>query len=211
MNDFYATLTGELFYLWIVLNASTYQSEGVSTLHQEEKWRYVIYFESQERFGNVFIWNNNVVEEQIYQKSNGNSVFYLHFEMDNIGQCRYLFQEFYRNLKKRTVSRPYRALICCSGGLTSCLFSTQLQELADLKKYNIRIDATAFTRLKENFENYDMILLAPQIAHYKARILSKIPKSIPIHRIDPTAYATMSLDSTFDMICQGAKVKGLLE
>lgn len=211
MNDFYVTLTGEIFYLWITLNAPSYDVDGVSVLYQEEKWRYVIYFESQERFGNVFIWNNNVVEEQIYNKSDGSSIFYLHFEIDNIGQCRYLFLEFYRSLKKRTLDRRYRALVCCSGGLTSCLFSTRLQELADLKHYNLRIDATAFTRLKEKYETYDMILLAPQVAHYKARILNKIPKSIPIHRIDPTAYATMSLDSTFDLICTGAKSKGLLE
>ncbi|CVH77540.1 hypothetical protein BN3662_02251 [Clostridiales bacterium CHKCI006] len=71
MNDFYVALTGEIFYLWITLNAPSYDVDGVSVLYQEEQWRYVIYFESQERFGNVFIWNNNVVEEQIYNKSDG--------------------------------------------------------------------------------------------------------------------------------------------
>ena len=55
MNDFYVALTGEIFYLWITLNAPSYDVDGVSVLYQEEKWRYVIYFESQERFGNVFI------------------------------------------------------------------------------------------------------------------------------------------------------------
>ena len=210
MNDFYASLTGTLFYRWILLNKNEYEKHHVETLVKEESDRKIVFFESEEKFGRVTIWDNNVVEEQLYRKKDGSSAFYLHFEIADIGQCRYLFLEFYHCLVKRSEGRRFRVLICCTGGLTSCLYAAKLQELADLKRYNIRIDATAFSYLEERYDSYDLIFLAPQVAHKAAQVKQQVPKEIPVRNINPTDYATLDLDYTFNQICDLATVKGLL-
>lgn len=210
MNDFYQSITGLLFYQWLLLNREEYKKHHVETLIKEDIDCKVIFFESEEKFGRVTIWDTNVVEEQLYRKKDGSSAFYLHFEIANIGQCRYLFLEFYHCLVKRSAGRRFRVLVCCTGGLTSCLYAAKLQELADLKRYNIRIDATAFTYLKDRYDDYDLIFLAPQVAHQAAQVKMAVPKDLPVRNINPTDYATLDLDYTFNQICDLATAKGLL-
>lgn len=211
MNDFYQSLTGTLFYRWVLLNREEYKKNHVETLVKEDIDCKIIYFESEEKFGRLTIWDSNVVEEQLYRKRDGSAAFYLHFEIANIGQCRYLFVEFYHCLIKRSSLRRFRVLVCCTGGLTSCLYAAKLQELADLKRYNIRIDATAFTYLSKRYESYDLIFLAPQVAHMMAQVRREIPKEIPVEKINATDYATLDLDDTFTQICHLASEKGLLQ
>lgn len=210
MNDFYHSLVTLLFYRWIVVNQNEYKKHHVDILVKEDYDSYVVFFESEEKFGRVIIWFHDVIELQLYKKSDGEGCFYLHFEVNNIGQCQYLFREFYHSLVKRTSGRRYRVLVCCTGGLTSCLFAAKLQELVDLKRYNIYLEATAFAYLEEKYDTYDLILLAPQVGHYAPVILRNITKNIPVKLINPTEYATLRLDYTFDMICDFANRVGLL-
>lgn len=210
MNEFYHTLTRTFFYHWILLNKERYQKHHVQLLAKEDYHSHVLFFESEDKFGMITIWDNDVVEEQLYRKNDGSSVFYLHFEIANIGQCRYLFLEFYHCLVKKTSGRRFQVLICCTGGLTSCLYAAKLQELADLKRYNIHIDATAFVYLPKRYEDYDLIFLAPQVAHKMAQVRIEVPIEIPIRNINPTDYATLDLDYTFHQICDLANDKGLL-
>jgi len=90
------------------------------------------------------------------------------------------------------------------------LFASRLQELVDLKRYNIQLDSTAYCYLNESYDAYDLILMAPQVAHQAAYLLQKINKKIPVKNINPTEYATLSLDYTFDLICEFATRAGLL-
>lgn len=210
MNEFYYPLTQTLFYHWVVLNKKEYAKHHVDILIKEDIDSHIIFFESEEKFGRVIIWFHDVIELQLYRKSNGEPCFYLHFEIVDIGQCMRLFREFYHCLVKRTSGRRYRVLVCCTGGLTSCLFSSKLQELVDLKRYNIQLDATAFCYLEERYDSYDLILLAPQVAHHAPMILRQLTKKIPVKNIDPMEYATLNLDYTFDLICDFATRAGLL-
>lgn len=211
MNGFYDNLNGLLFYEWIVLNKKEYEKHHVQILCRDDKECRIIFFESEEKFGKVTLWpENNVVEEQLFRKKDGSSAFYLHFEIANLGQCRYLFLEFYHCLVKRNSGKKFQVLICCTGGLTSCLYAAKLQELADLKRYNIHIDATAFVYLPKRYTHYDLIFLAPQVAHQAAKVRLEVPKKIPVKNINPTDYATLDLNYTFNQICDLATAKGLL-
>lgn len=210
MNDFYKNLNVLLFYRWVVLNKQEYKKHHVEILVKEDYDSYIIFFENEEKFGRVIIWFHEVIELQLFRKEDGESSFYLHFEMVDLGQCQRLFRDFYHCLVKRSAGRRYRVLVCCTGGLTSCLFAARLQELVDLKRYNVYLAATAYCYLKEKYDNYDMILLAPQVAHHTPMILRNISKNIPVKNISAIDYATLSLDYTFDMICDYANRAGLL-
>lgn len=210
MNEFYKTLNHLLFYHWIVGNHESYKKHHVDILVKEDYDSYVVFFEVQDKFARVIIWFDDVVELQIFEKDGGKSIFYLHFEIFNIGQCVHLFREFYYSLVKKGPGRRYKVLVCCTGGLTSCLYSAKLQELVDLKRYNIHLDATAYCYLEEQYNDYDLILLAPQVAHYAPKIMRMITRHIPVKNINPTEYATLNLNYTFDLICEYANRAGLL-
>lgn len=210
MNDFYYSLNGLLMYRWIVTNRKEYEKHFVKTLIKEDVDSYIIYFETEDKFARAIIWFHDVIELQIFKKEDGESCFYLHFEIFDLGQCVRLYRDFYHCLVKQGPGRRYRVLVCCTGGLTSCLFSTKLQELVDLKRYNIQLDATAYCYLQERYDHYDLILLAPQVAHHAPMILRELTKQIPVKNINPIEYATLNLDYTFDTICDFATRAGLL-
>lgn len=210
MNEFYHSLDGTFFYRWVVLNEKEYKKHNIDILVKEDYDSHIIFFESEEKFGRVIVWFHDVIELQLFRKEDGSSCFYLHFEINNIGQCQYLFREFYHCLVKRTSGRRFRVLVCCTGGLTSCLFAAKLQELVDLKRYNIHLDATAYCYLKERYDTYDLILMAPQVAHHVPVILRNITRNIPVKNINAMEYATLNLDYTFDLICDFATRIGLL-
>lgn len=210
MDEFYLSLTKEFFYQWLVLNEDKYKNHHVQILVTPDFKSRVVYFESDDKFGRVIIWDNNIIEEQLFNKKDGASVFYLHFEIDNIGQCHYLFNEFYQCLIKKSSGRRFKVLVCCSGGFTSSLFAAKLQELVEIKSYNIKVESVAYAYLPNQLKDYDMVFLAPQVAHQASKLKKAIEKDIPVRRINPTEYATLSLDYTFHQMCDQAIVKGLL-
>ncbi len=210
MNEFYYPLIKYLFYRWILLNQKEYEKHDVKTLIKEDVDSYVIFFESEDKFGRIIIWFADVVELELFNKETGEKCFYLHFEIANIGQCVYLFRQFYYCLTKQITGRRYRVLVCCTGGLTSSLFSSRLQELVSIKRYNIQLEASAYCYLEEQYEDYDLILLAPQLSHYAPKIQYQIKNKIPVKNINPMEYATLSLDYTFDLICEFAARAWLL-
>lgn len=210
MDAFYHSLTKDLFYRWIVLNEENYKIHHVQILVTTDFKSRVIYFESEDKFGRVIVWDNDLIEEQLFRKKDGSSAFYLHFEIDNIGQCRYLFNEFFQCLIKKSSSRRFKVLVCCSGGFTSSLFAAKLQELVEIKSYNIRVESVAYSYLPERLKEYDMVFLAPQVAHQAAKVKKSVSNDIPVRRINPTEYATLSLDYTFHQMCDQAIIQGLL-
>lgn len=210
MDEFYHSLTKELFYRWIILNEEEYKKHHVQILKAEEFKSRVVYFESEDKFGRIIIWDNNLIEEQLFRKKDGSSAFYLHFEIACIGQCRYLFNEFYQCLIKKSSGRRFKVLICCSGGFTSSLFASKLQELVEIKSYNIRVESVAFSYLSDHLSTYDMVFLAPQVAHQLASVKKYVSNDIPVRKINPTEYATLSLDYTFYQMCDQAIAKGML-
>lgn len=210
MDEFYYSLTKEIFYQWIVLNENEYKKHHVQILVTTDFKSRVIYFESKDKFGRVIVWDNNLIEEQLFKKADGTSVFYLHFEINHIGQCRYLFNEFYQCLIRKSSGSRFKVLVCCSGGFTSSLFAAKLQELVEIKSYNIKVESVAFSYLPSHLGGYDMVFLAPQVAHQAAKVKQFISKDIPVRRINPTEYATLSLDYTFHQMCDRAIAKGML-
>ena len=202
----------ELFYLYMICNENDYlKNDGIKILKTQNKWEKQVYFEASERFGVVSIWNNHVVEQQVYSKKDGCTLFYLHYELVSMQQFRSLFKDFYKNLKEKVPPKPYKALILCSGGLSSSLYATRLETLAKLKQYPIQIDACALMYFDDVFNKYDVILLAPQVSHKQIEIMNKVNHEIPIYRIPATVYGTMSLDATLDLLVSLAKKKNIIE
>lgn len=191
LEEFYQNIYLDVFFRYIVLNKKQYQFDNITcTVLEDDSLHKVIYFGLPDVYGRVTIWSNAIIEEEIFKKDDEELLFYLHYKMVNIAQCRNLFHEFYTALKSQSILPPRKILLCCSGGLTTSFFAQKMQELITLEKLNFQVDAVGFHQLQKYYRNYDSIYLAPQIAYLEPNAMNITNKEVPIHCIAPVMYAT---------------------
>lgn len=190
-EEFYQNIYLDVFFLYIILNKKQYELDNIKcTILENDDLHRVIYFDLPEIYGRVTIWNTAIIEEEIFRKDNDELLFYLHYKMATIAQCHTLFNEFYQSLKSQSVIPPRKILLCCSGGLTTSLFAQKLQELINLEKLNIQVDAIGFHQLQKYYRNYDSIYLAPQIAYLEPTAMKITNREVPVYSIAPATFAT---------------------
>ncbi|MCD7949464.1 MAG: ROK family protein [Erysipelotrichaceae bacterium] len=127
--------------------------------------------------------NNNIIEFCVYNKIKNDTEFYLHFQMKNLKHAVKLFSEMKETINKINSKTHINVLLCCSGGLTTSFFAQKINETVELLDLNIHVSAVGYHMLYQMKENYDVVLLAPQIAYElaetKALLKDKIVKEIP--------------------------------
>ncbi|MBO6047243.1 MAG: ROK family protein, partial [Erysipelotrichaceae bacterium] len=94
-----------------------------------------------------------------------------------------------------------KILLSCTGGLTTSLFATQLNDGAKVMGFDYEFDAISYTNLYEKGKQYDVLLLAPQIAYKKAEVSKVFPRQI-VATIPGVIFATYNVASTFELIKQ---------
>ena len=201
LEEFYQNIYLDVFYRYIILNKKQYQQDNIKCVIQEDdELHKVIYFYLPEIYGRVTIWNSAIIEEEIFRKEDDELLFYLHYKLANIAQCRTLFHEFYKALKSQSIIPPHKVLLCCSGGLTTSLFAQKMQELITLEKLNFQVDAIGFHQLQKQYRNYESIYLAPLIAYLEPNAMHLTNKEVPIHCILPSVYATQNYKALLDTL-----------
>lgn len=197
MDQFLVDINRQLFYMW----ASKYQNNVIYAQETKEVKRVDI--ETNDFISKIFFWQSGIVEEEVTDKKKQECIFYLHYQFQNFLQAKKLFEEmltFVLHSKKQKLSK---VLLCCSGGLTTTLFANGLQEYATLSKQNITFDAVGYAGLYEVANNYDMILLAPQVAYLEAPTKAMINSTICC--IKPIYFATNDYDKTLSMVIDTLK------
>lgn len=190
MDEFLRTIYADVFFYWILHNEKRYFKDNIyhnvinpSSTHQ------TIIFELEHATGYIRFWQENIIEEEIVDLD-GKNVFYLHYNIISIKQCTYLFNQFYEVLCHYSEVKNFKIALCCSGGLTTALFAINLQNLSDLQKLHFEFSAFGVDKLKSQLENFDAILLAPQIAYTQPQLMKLVNKKIPIICINPIDFAT---------------------
>lgn len=206
LEEFYQNIYLDVFYRYIILNKKQYQLDNIQCkIVADDELHKVIHFDLPDIFGRVTLWANAIIEEEIFKKDDQELLFYLHYKMVNIAQCRTLFHEFYTALKNQSIIPPRKILLCCSGGLTTSLFAQKLQELIHLEKLNFQVDAVGYHQLAKYYRSYDAIYLAPQIAYLEPDAMKLINKEVPIHCIAPMTYATQDYKNLLNCLIEEAK------
>ncbi|MEG0591663.1 MAG: hypothetical protein RR512_00030 [Coprobacillus sp.] len=206
LEEFYQNLYHDFFFKWIVLNTKTYCNDHIiCQIHEDDKNCKLITFDMDTVCGSVTIWLNNIVEEKIIQKDNQNILFYLHYNVTDLAQCRLLSQEFYRTLLLHNNEHLYKIAFCGNDGLSTSIFVDDINELIELENLDFHIQSLSLDELCQSYQEFDAIYLAPQIAFKQADFL-RCMKDIPIHRIDPTDFATKDYQSILKSIEHNLKV-----
>ena len=191
LEEFYLQLYHDFFFKWITLNANTYLKDGIDCQIEEENERFQsISFTMPHVTGLVTLWYNNIVEEEIHHKDSHELLFYLHYTIVDLGQCHNLFNEFYQTLIKHNNQKEIKIAMCCSGCLSTSVFVEEMKEVCKLENIPFKLYSLSIDQIYTDFQNYEALYLAPQIAYFKPNILAHIKRQIPVHCIDPTDFAT---------------------
>lgn len=200
-EKFYLSVFPQLFYKWILLNFNIFKEDGVECSLSEDDTDYkAVYFKMSNVEGSVTIWNIGIVEEKIYLIEDKSILFYLHYKINHLSQCQSLFEEFYQALLENNKQTPLKIALCCSGGLSTAVFVEYIKEAADYQNLSIYFASLSVNDIKEKYKNFDALYLAPQISYLQPSIIETTNQSIPVHRINPTDFATKNYQSIINTI-----------
>ena len=121
-----------------------------------------------------------VVELRLERTKDGESAFFLHFELEDIERAKALFSDMaktYEEMRNRTVKH---VLLCCTCGITTTFFSNKLNELATTADLDYDFCAKSVDEAKESGNKFVAVLLAPQVGHMRKELVAALPDTIVI-------------------------------
>ncbi len=131
----------------------------------------------------VYFLQFTIAEYRILDE-NSETVFYLHFELDDAEHAQELYHEMLESLRKLNQARVTEVLLCCSCGLTTSYFMMKLNEAAESMGVKFHFDAVPYEGLYDTAQDKDIILIAPQIGYQlknaRSILTDKIVVEIPV-------------------------------
>jgi len=124
------------------------------------------------------IEDNTIVEFNITSPKDNSVKFYLHFELNDEDHAKQLYDEMVETLIGLKDEKTLRVLLSCSAGLTTAMFADNLNSTADMLGLDYQFNAVSYLSIYEEVENYDVILIAPQIGYMLKRLQESLPDKL---------------------------------
>lgn len=170
-----------IFKAWILL-----QDLSSEQIIVNEKNDNTIELNTKYSHSEIVFHEMNIIEMSVENTQTKKTEFYLHFQVKTLNHAIELFNEMLDCIKN-LVNKPItKILLSCSSGLTTGYFAQKLNEAIELLNLNYHIDAVSYNELFNVGDQYELVMLAPQISYMEARVQSilnhqtvlKIPSSI---------------------------------
>lgn len=126
----------------------------------------------------IEIDGNIIVEFNIISNKDNSVKFYLHFELNDENHAKQLYDEMVETLIGLKDEKTIRVLLSCSAGLTTAMFADNLNSTANMLGLDYQFNAVPYTNIYEEVENYDVILIAPQIGYMFKRLKESLPDKL---------------------------------
>lgn len=147
----------------------------------------------------INFYPDEIVEISISSFKNGESKYYLHFQMKDEEHTKTLFREMEEALLELENEREIKVLLSCSSGFTTSYFAQKLNEAAKTLELDYTFNAVSYFDLYDQAENYDIILLAPQIG-YMIKKIEKSLSNLPVLQIPTPIFASYDAMKTLEFI-----------
>ncbi len=147
---------------------------------------------------NFYEFQMLVVELRITSLKDNETAFFLHFELRDLDYAKELFVEMTETLEELRKNKSVQILLSCTSALTTGLLAQKLEDAATLSNVDFVFNAVPFSELYEKAPQYDMILLAPQIAYEGARIRGVITDK-PVIDIPARLFATYDAPAILEL------------
>ena len=166
--------TSNLFKKWII----DHQNDDYQiNVESEQKIKLTTsYGEATIQFTDVT--NGTIVEFNIISYKNQEVQFYLHFELNDENHAHQPYDEMIETLIGLKDKKTTRVLLSCSSGLTTSMFADNLNSVVEMLGEDYHFDAVAYSNIYEQVENYDLILIAPQIGYMLKRLQESLPDKL---------------------------------
>lgn len=183
MDEFLRDIHTTIFKEWIL-----YQEHRSYTIEVKDDNPDFIYFHTE--FGEGLITFNSfcIMEFQVTNTFTNEVEFYLHFQMKTLKHAVELFKEMIETLKKLVNKPVTKILFSCSGGLTTSFFASKMNEASKLLFLDMESSAIGYNRLFDVGNDYDIILLAPQISFMHTKVQDILKDKLVIN-IPPQIFA----------------------
>ena len=166
--------------------------------HQTDDYRIVLENDHQIKLQNDYgeatinfteIENNTIVEFNIVSHKDNSVKFYLHFELNDEEHAKQLYDEMVETLIGLKDEKTIRVLLSCSAGLTTAMFADNLNSVAEMLGLDFEFNAVSYLSIYEEVENYDVVLIAPQIGYMLNRLRESLVNK-PVLQIPTAVFAS---------------------
>ena len=194
MDQFLQEINAAIYLKWILL-----QNNNNISIKNDDSDNNTIIISNDVVDGKIIFYGKGIFEEELSDRQTGEKIFYLHFQLTYFNHAVELFKEMLNCALEATNKPQVSVLLCCSGGLTTTLFANKMQSLAKLENYPYEIHATGYSRLFEIADNYDIILLAPQVAYMLPQATRRLT-NVAVMTIPTKVFATNDFSGTLKLV-----------
>ena len=201
MDEFLRDIHTMVFKKWVL-----YQTSPDYEIYPDPDDPDVIVIRTDYSYSEISFNPLNIIELSVTNTATNNVEFYLHFQMNTLKHALELFEEMIDSIKKLVNKPVTKVLLSCTGGLTTGFFAQRLNEVSALLTLDSVFVAVPYRDLFTVGQNYDIILLAPQISFEYAKV-QKILKGKQVFRIPNLVFAKYDAGAVFRMIQNHPKEK----
>ena len=201
MDDFLREIQTSLFREWI-----NNQKRDYYHLHQSETDPDAIIIENEYCYSYVTFNPQCIIELCVMNKRTDEMAFYLHFQFKTLKHAISLFEEMAQCIKKMIDQPICRLLLCCSGGMTTAFFADKIKNGIKVLNLNMEVAATFYQKIYNVAQNYDVILLAPQVSYVKLQV-EKVFKNKLVLKIPTQIFASYNVGALITFIEESLKHK----
>lgn len=192
MDSYLKEIYTSLFKKWILFHQYKYCS-----IKEDEENNIVI--EGTEVIGHINFYDQNIVEYVLVNKKTKENEFYLHFQFHSFQHAIELFNEMMHLVRQINKTACLKVLLVCSGGLTTGYFAAKLTEAVDFLHLNMQVDARGYQEVYQIAQDYDMVLLAPQVSYLYSEA-NKILKNQVVLKIPPHVFGKYDVRECIQLI-----------
>ncbi|MEG0275796.1 MAG: ROK family protein [Coprobacillus sp.] len=193
MDEFLIEIYAEVFKKWILMQKKDNIQISLSDDNN------IILIKTKYSESEIHFYEMNIIEFSVKNLDKNELEFYLHFQIKNIKHVVDLFNEMFETIYKLTSKPTLKVLLTCTGGLTTGYFADRINEVALLLDMDIHVDAVNYMNLYKVGEEYDMIMLAPQISYMYAKTCG-ILKDKNVVKIPPAVFAKYDVKKVLAII-----------
>lgn len=192
MDTFYRTENIEVFRKWVYFEVI---NDPRLIIEQYDERTFKIFYKN--RVARFVVWPIGVIEEAINEGDN--LLFYLHYQFYNFHFSKDLFYRMINKLTEEVNQEEQKILLCCSGGMTTGFFAEKMNKYSVLNQLKYHFHATSAHDLDNVYNDYEVILLAPQLRYKVFEFTEKYKPSI-VMSIDPVTFATYDCQALLKQI-----------
>lgn len=193
MDEFLSEIYTEVIKQWILMQ----KKENIEISLSDDKE--VVFIKTKYSESQIHFYPMNIVEFSVKNLEKKELEFYLHFQIKNIKHIVDLLDEMFETINKLTSKPILKVLLTCTGGLTTGYFADRINEVTQLLDMDIHVDAVSYNNLYKVGEEYDMIMLAPQISYMYAKTCG-ILRNQNVLKIPPAIFAKYDVKKILSII-----------